>query len=60
MDPDKKEEQFGYLFGLSFRAELKSDATTLKGVAIPKGDISFDINMKVKDYDAEGGPLDVT
>ena len=61
MDSTKKEEQFGYLFGLSLRAELMAEGNSLKGVLIPDGDISFDINLRVWDStDASVGTVDAT
>ena len=60
LDRDVQQMKFGYLFGLSFRAELMTNAASLKGVLLPKDEITFDIEMVVKDTDAEGGPQDVT
>lgn len=60
-DPSKKEEMYGYIFGLSIRTELKADGNSLKGVLLPKGDISFDINLCVWDNtDATAGNVDAT
>lgn len=60
-DAATKDEQFGYLFSLSLRAELMADGNSLKGVLIPDGDISFDIDLRVWDStNASVGTVDAT